>query len=282
MEVLNESIDFMESHLLDNITSVEVADRVHMSHFYYQHGFKILTGYTVGEYIRNRRLTLAGMDLVQGQSKVIDIAYKYGYETPESFTKAFTRFHSITPSQVKHNSHKLQNFQRLFIKILVEGGTMMDYRIEKKEAFQVMGLGRRFHEERAFQDLPKYWTEVQEKYLSKKNTPILGMYGICDDAEGDGYFKYLIADDYKGGEIPKEFELVEIPSYNWAVFTCIGPMPGALQAVNTRIFSEWLPSNKEYEIAAELNIEMYTEGDCSALDYVSEIWIPIKKKDKTR
>jgi AraC family transcriptional regulator len=280
MEALNDSIDFMESHLLEDITSKEVADSVHMSHFYYQHGFKILTGYTVGEYIRNRRLTLAGIDLIKGQLKVIDIAYKYGYETPESFTKAFTRFHSVSPIQAKHNSHKLQSFQRLFIKILVEGGTMMDYRIEKKDAFQVMGLSRRFHVENSFQDVPKYWTEICQEYLSKKDSPIVGMYGICDDTEGNRYFKYLIADNYDGGEIPKGFEVVEIPTYNWAIFRCVGPMPGAIQAVNTRIFSEWLPNNKEYEIATDLNIEMYTEGDNSSSDYVSEIWIPIKKKAK--
>ncbi|WP_236354748.1 AraC family transcriptional regulator [Konateibacter massiliensis] len=280
MEALNESIEFMESHLLENITSLEVADSVHMSHFYYQHGFKILTGYTVGEYIRSRRLTLAGMELVQSKDKVIDIAYKYGYETPESFAKAFSRFHGFSPSQIRQNSYRLQTFNRLFVKISVEGGTNMDYRIEKKEAFQVLGLGKEFSMEKAYAELPQYWTDYYKKYGSPKEAPVAGMYGICDDMQGNGKFRYIIADTYEGGEVPDGFEVVEIPAYSWAIFTCLGPMPGALQTVNTRIFSEWLPNNREYEIAADISIEMYTDGDNSAADYLSEIWVPVKAKTK--
>ncbi|MFA9378823.1 MAG: effector binding domain-containing protein [Lachnotalea sp.] len=281
MDALNKSIDFMENHLLANITSEDVANSVHMSNFYYQKGFKILTGYTVGEYIRNRRLTLAGMELMQKNQKIIDLAYKYGYETPESFTKAFSRFHGILPSQVKYKSYKLQSFQRLIIKITVEGGTIMDYRIEKKEGFNVLGLARDFVNETAYAELPKYWTEFCQKYCSKENPPIKGMFGICVDGDcKSNTFKYLIADTYQGEVIPEGFEVMEIPSFTWAIFSCVGPMPGALQAVNTRIFSEWLPNNKEYEIATGINIEMYTEGDLSASDYRSEIWIPVKPKNQ--
>lgn len=278
MEALNESIEFMESHLQDDITCVDVANSVHMSHFYYQHGFKILTGYTVGEYIRNRRLTLAGIELLQSDSKVIDMAYKYGYETPESFTKAFTRFHGVPPSRVKENAHRLRAFHRLFVKIIVEGGIKLDYRIEKKDAFQVLGIAKEFYVETAYQEIPKFWDEICRDYLGKKDAPILGMYGICDDRNGKDSFRYIIGDDYTGNTIPKGFEVVDIPSYTWAVFPCVGSMPVALQELNTKIFSEWLPNNKEYEIADGINIEMYTKGDIKSLDYKSEIWIPVKPK----
>lgn len=281
MEALNQSIEFMESHLMENITSDEVAKSVNMSSFYYQKGFKILTGYTIGEYLRNRRLTLAGIELLQNQEKVINVAYKYGYETPESFTKAFTRFHGITPSQVKSLSYKLQSFQRLVIKITVEGGNLMDYRIEEKEGFQVFGLGRNCEYEKAYQELPKFWTEFCKKYSSMEKPPIYGMFGVCDDRNTEGNeFRYMIADTYEGGEVPEGFEVLDIPAFTWAIFPCVGPMPGALQAVNTRIFSEWLPNNQEYEIATGLNLERYTEGNIQALDYKSEIWVPVKPKKK--
>ena len=279
MEALNQSIEFMESHLLENITSEDVAESVNMSNFYYQKGFKILTGYTVGEYIRNRRLTLAGVELMQNQEKVIDVAYKYGYETPESFTKAFARFHGITPSQVKSLSYKLQSFGRLIIKISVEGGNVMDYRVEEKESFKVVGLATECECGNGYDKLPKFWTEFCKKYCSLEKPPIYGMFGVCDDRNTErDKFKYLIADTYNGGEVPEGFEVMEIPAFTWAIFRCVGPMPGALQVVNTRIFSEWLPNNQKYEIATGLNIEMYTKGDIHALDYVSEIWIPVKEK----
>lgn len=279
MDALNKSIDFMENHLVEQITSEEVANSVNMSNFYFQKGFKILTGYTVGEYIRNRRLTLAGVELMQGNCKIIELAFKYGYETPESFTKAFSRFHGILPSQVKSRGYKLQSFQRLIIKISVEGGTMMDYRIEEKEAFKVLGLARSFTTDTSYKEIPEFWTEFCETYCSKENPPVYGMFGVCIDNEDKcNNFQYLIADEYKGGDVAEGFEVVEIPAFTWAIFRCVGPMPGALQAVNTRIFSEWLPKNKEYDIATGINIEMYTQGDIKASDYVSEIWIPVKTK----
>lgn len=275
-EALNESIDFMEQHLLEDISAAEVATCVHMSTFYYQKAFKMLTGFTVGEYIRNRRLSLAAQELISGENKVIDVAYKYGYETPESFTKAFSRFHGITPAQAKKERFRLQFFQPLIIKIKVEGGNKMEYRVEKKEEFQVVGYERKYSYENAFAKIPKFWAEI---CMSGESKGVCGMFGISIDEEmGGKEFRYLIADSYHGQEIPDGCKVFTIPEFTFAVFPCVGPMPGALQGLSTKIFSEWFPGNKEYEIAAGYNVEMYTEGDISAVDYKSEMWIPVKRK----
>ncbi len=283
-ESLKKSVDYMEQHLLEDITVDDVARSVNVSSFYFQKGFKIITGMTVGEYLRNRRLYLAALEVISGEEKIIDISYKYGYETPESFSKAFRRFHGISPAQVKGQWQKIQTFQPLIIKITVQGGNKMDCRVEKMEAFKVMGKERTFRYDSAFGEIPKFWNEFSQNDMGRYCREIgedcnIGMYGVCIDAEMDGEdFRYLIAGNYNEKHVPQELVVEEIPALIWAKFRCVGPLPEALQAVNRRVFEEWLPGNGQYEIAAGYNIEMYTRGDMSSVDYVSEIWIPVKEK----
>ncbi len=283
MQALRTSIDYMEANLLKDCTVEEIAQTVNISPFYFQKGFKIMTGYSIGEYIRNRRLYLAALDVVKNEEKIIDLAYKYGYDTPESFTKAFSRFHGISPMQIKVQAYKIKPFQPLQISISVKGGSQMDYSIEQMEAFQVIGMERIFQYDSAFDDIPKFWEEYCNKYMNQYDQELskccIGMYGISIDEEMEGKdFRYLIAGNYKKTTIPEGLTVEKIPALTFAKFRCVGPMPEAIQAVNTKIFHEWLPGNAEYEIAAGYNIEMYSKGDTRAVDYVSEIWIPVKKK----
>lgn len=125
---IRTAIDYMEEHLEDNISAQDVADRVYLSPFFLQRGFSLMTGYGIGEYIRNRRLYQAALDLKETEDKVIDIALRYCYETPESFTKAFSRFHGVTPSQVRDGAAG-KVFLPLTIKLSVQGGSQMDYKI---------------------------------------------------------------------------------------------------------------------------------------------------------
>lgn len=292
-ESLQKAIGYIEVHLLDNVSTEDIAGEVYMSPFYFQKAFKIMTGYSVSEYIRNRRLYLAAMDAISGKEKVIDLAYKYGYDTPESFTKAFSRFHGISPMQMRNHSEKIKPFLPLKITISIQGGNDMDYVVEKMESFQVIGFEREFSFDSSYQEIPKFWDEFCEKYMKPlfaqeepKNEEeqvirdcCIGAYGICiDDVEEEGKFRYLIAGTYKGGKVPEGMKVFELPEMKWAKFMCTGPMPGALQSVNTKIFQEWLPNNPEYEIAMGVNIEWYFQGDTSAPDYKSAIWIPVKEK----
>lgn len=290
---LKKAIDYMEEHLLEEIGADDVAGAVYMSSFYFQKGFKIMTGYSVGEYIRNRRLYLAGLEVVAGREKVIDLAYKYGYDTPESFAKAFVRFHGLSPMQLREKPHKIKTFLPLKIEVIIKGGDKMEYVVEKMEPMKMIGFVREFSFDTSYQEIPKFWDEICHKYMEPVLTTgkavndlqqamadhSIGEFGIClDENLGGNKFRYMVGGRYQGGALPEGMELIEIPSFDWAKFTCVGAMPDALQSVNTRIFKEWLPANPEFEIAGHVNIEWYSKGNTQAADYESAVWIPVKRK----
>lgn len=289
---IRSAIDFIENNLENDISVQDVADKVFISPIFLQRGFSLMTGFSVGEYIRNRRLYQAALDLVNTEDLVIVIAYRYCYETPESFTKAFSRFHGVTPSQVR-NSTPFKPFLPIKINLTVQGGNNMDYKITSKAGFKVIGFQKVFDSETSYAEIPKFWDEICGKYANNVwagNAPAnvfekavkdynIGEYGICIDDIGGSKFRYLIAGKYEGGEVPEGMEVFEFPVGDWAVFDIFGPCPGALQSVNTKIFTEWLPGNPEYEISGNANVEWY---DCMSKpndkDYHSAIWIPVKKK----
>lgn len=288
IESLKRAIRYMEEHLLEDISANEVANAVYLSPFYFQKGFKIVTGYSIGEYIRCRRLYMAGLDIIANKEKIIDLAYKYGYDTPESFTKAFSRFHGISPSQMKKDITKIRTFLPLTITISIKGGNDMDFVVEKMEAIKLIGYEKNFSYETSYQEIPKFWSEFCNNCQNKEyeeNTQkvieecMIGEFGACiGDKKNEKEFCYMIAGKYKGQTIPEGMKIFEIPAFEWAKFRCIGSMPQALQTVNTKIFREWLPGNPDYEIVTEINIEWYSCGDCNAPDYESGIWIPVKRK----
>lgn len=282
LEGISDAISYIEEHITEDITIEEIAKKAYLSPFYFQKGFAILCGFTVGEYIRRRRLALAASDIVYTDERIIDIALKYGYDSPDSFTKAFTRFHGATPIAVRRDGAMVKSFAPLKIKFSLEGGYIMDYRIIEKDAFTVMGATRTFKNETAAEEIPQFWTE---HYKAGNGKYVCGMYGVCIDVGvGSDEFEYLIADNYDPSkEIPEGFVTRTIPKHTWAVFPCRGPMPKAIQEVNRRIYSEWLPNCRDYEIAAGFNIEMYTDvNDCPKgnqdENYYTEVWIPVKKK----
>ena len=283
IESISKAIEYIETHITEDLTTSDIAKEVCISSFYFQKGFSMLCGFTVAEYIRQRRLTLAGSELVSTDNKIIDIAMKYGYDSPDSFTKAFTRFHGSTPTAVRRDGAMMKSFASLKINISLKGGYTMDYKIIEKEAFTVLVSGSRFKYESCKEEIPKFW---KEHYESGKGNVVCGMYGVnIDKSMGNSdEFEYLIADDYKtGNDIPEGFVKRVIPKHTWAVFSCKGAMPKAMIDVNQKIFSEWLPNCKDYEIAEGYNIETYTDindypkGNQDE-NYYSELWIPVKKK----
>lgn len=294
---IRATINYMEEHLLTVTGIEEIAKHAAVSPFYLQTGFKIMTGYSIGEYIRNRRLYLAGLDICTDKEKIIDIALKYGYDTPESFTKAFSRFHGVSPSQIKKDPKKLKVFLPLKISVTVKGGYDMDYIVEKMSGFKIIGFEREFPYENSYAEVPKFWDEISEKYFKKlwygNQVPSndiekailkyhIGLYGVCIDnntemTEG-GKYRYLIAGSYTGDEVPDGLTVYEFPDVEWAKFLCKGAIPAALQSINTKIFKEWLPGNQEYDIALPANIEWYSMGDTTSADYECAIWIPVKRK----
>ena len=150
IEGFQKSIDFVEQNLTEELTIEDIAAKADLSPFYYQRIFGALCGITVGEYIRARRMSLAAQDLSREDMKVIDVAVKYGYDSPDSFAKAFQKFHGITPSQARKISAPLKSFAPLHIKITLEGGNMLEYRIVETAPFTVVGIKRRFTAETSY------------------------------------------------------------------------------------------------------------------------------------
>lgn len=282
IEGISEAISYIEDNITQELTIENIAKQALLSPFYFQKGFAMLCGFTVGDYIRQRRLTLAGSELISSDKKIIDIALEYGYDSPDSFTKAFTRFHGVTPTAVRKEGAMLKSYASLKVKFSLEGGYIMDYKIVEKEAFTVLCVSKSFKYDSAATEIPKFW---DEHYRTGKGKTVCGMFGICiDESMGTEEFEYLIADNYvPSTEIPEGFVTKIIPKHTWAVFACRGAMPKAIQDVNQKIFSEWLPNCKDYEIAAGYNIEMYNSPadypkGVQDENYYSEVWIPVRKK----
>lgn len=285
VESIQKAIEYIEENILDDISIDSIANQANVSVFHFQRTFAILTDTTVMEYLRRRRLTLAGQELLMTDSKIIDLAFKYGYDTPEAFTKAFRRQHGVTPSDLRKNEGKLQSYNRLMIQVSLKGVEPMKYSIVEKEAFRVVGVKREFscENEENLIGIPKLWEEVNgngvcDKLFQLNNGDIKGVLGVCDGSSekkrGKNQIDYWVAASFSGDE-PDGLESLEIPASKWVVFEVIGPMPTAMQKAWKQIFSEWFPSNS-YEHAGTPEFELYTEEDPSSPDLYSEIWIPIK------
>lgn len=293
IESIRKTIDYAETHLLEEISIETISKVVSISPYYLQKGFKILTGYTIAEYIRNRRLYLSALEVISNKKKIIDIAYRYSYDTPESFAKAFTRFHGVSPNQLRKRPDKIKIFLPLKVKISIQGGNDMDYIVEKMEKFKLIGFEREFYYETAYQEIPKFWNEISQRYLTplmmgKKpeneiekaicNCEDMGEFGVNIDDVGNDKFRYIIAGKYTGGEVPEGMVTYELPCVEWAKFSCKGPMPEALQTLNTKLFNEWLPGNPDYKMGIGVVIEWYTQGDMTSVDYESGLWLAVNKK----
>lgn len=266
-----DALDYIEENLTEDLSTKEIAEKAYVSEFHFQRIFSVLCGFTVGEYIRNRRLSLSGTELSTGKVKVIDIAIKYGYESPDSFTRAFTKFHGIKPSEAKEKGAKLRNFAPLKINITFEGATIMEYKIEEKSEFTVMGIKRNFMADNSYELIPKFWDE----YFNSENPAVMGKYGLCIDSDGSS-FDYYIADDYIPSEpVPEGYETRNIKAGTWAIFPCT---LGTLQDTNTKMWKEWLPNCREYKLGANYNIELYSPlNQENPQSSYCELWLPIEK-----
>ncbi len=276
---IQRAIDYMEENLTEEIDYAEVAERAYSSSFHFQRTFNILTDMTVGEYIRNRRLSQAGEELSVAHAKVIDVALKYGYDSPESFTKAFTRFHGVTPSEARKEGVILKSFKRLSISLTLKGGKIMEYQIAKKDSFHVLVKTKSFLMETCESLVPEFWAESNKdgtlQVLCKhgiKNE----LLGLCAP-ESEKTFRYGIGIECpKDTVAPKGYEVWNLSAHTWVVFRCVGPMPSAVRELNHRIYSEFFPQS-EFEPTGDIDFELYPD-ECDKLDYSAEIWIPVRKK----
>lgn len=285
---IQRAIDYVEANITEEIDFEEVAKQAYSSSFHFQRVFGILCGFSLGDYIRMRRLSLAGEELSKGNAKIIDIAMKYGYDTPESFSRAFTRFHSIAPSEAKH-SGKVRIFTPLSVKLTLTGGSKMDYRIEKREAFQVVCRRKRVDKPQsanATPDITAMWQEygadgtMGRLIACMPEKPVMkGLLGICFSSELNAkQFPYGIGVEYDGRKVDDDLEIVTIPANTYAVFTSKGKMPDAFIETYHKIVTEFFPQSAQYEYAENVEFEVYSSQDISDPNYQCEIWIAVNEK----
>lgn len=285
---IQRAIDYTEVHLTDEIDYEAAAREAASSVFHFQRLFSMLCGYTLGDYIRMRRLSLAADELQRTGGKIIDIALKYGYDTPESFSRAFTRFHGITPTQARRGGN-IKSFSRLSVKLILDGGNLMDYRIEKRDAFKLICRKKQVNKpqgDTATADISAFWGECSTdgtmeklcKYASFDN--LRGILGVCFSGEmANSGFPYGIGAEYNGAPLTDGgFDIVEIPAHTYAVFQCKGKMPDAFKETYKKICTEFFPQSSTYEYGNGIELEVYPSADVQNPDYTCEIWIAVKEK----
>lgn len=284
---ISKAIDYIEEHITEPTDYARAAKEACSSSFNFQRVFALLCGYTLGDYVRMRRLTLAGEELLSTDAKVIDVALKYGYDSPESFSHAFTRFHGVSPSAVRKGA-AIRSFSRICVKLILTGGSIMEYRIEKKQAAKIICRRREFTkpgDDYTNREIPEFWNEcgrdgsIQKLcgYI-KDSAQFKGLLGVCFSTEmTDSGFPYGIGAEYDGESDPQDFEIVEIPAYTYAVFTVRGRMPDAFRETYRKICTEFFPQSG-YEYGNGVEIEAYPSADVQNPDYTCEIWIAVKPK----
>ncbi|WP_282198119.1 AraC family transcriptional regulator [Collibacillus ludicampi] len=277
---MKEALDLMEKKMDERLDIEEITKAAYTSPFHFQRMFYMLTGMTVVEYMRKRKLTLAAQELASSSSKVLDVALKYGYDSPESFSKAFRKIHGIAPSEARNPGVSLKAFPRISFHLTLKGDKDMDYRIVEKEAFTVVGKSTKVscREEEHMRQIPRFWEECLRNGTTDKLGSIStdgNLLGICMDMQPDQeVFTYMIATRTDLTTPSEGFFLRTIPASTWAIFTSVGPIPSAIQNVFGRIFQEWFPSTG-YEHAEAPELEVYPPGDTTADDYRCEVWIPM-------
>lgn len=296
---LQKAIDYIEDHLTETIDYDVAAAQSFSSSYHFQRVFSILCGFTLGEYIRSRRLSLAGMELATSDAKVIDVALKYGYESPDSFAKAFQKFHGILPSQARSSGSNLRSFSRLVLKFSLEGGNVMNYRIEKKPELIFTGYTRRFTGtpgNRREQECDFYVsTRVNQYVLKALSYDCDTQYNIVSGIDDEGYDFYIasLLDEWTtnnmgktlGAEEAKRFEKIVVPEGLYLICeTEKTQYPTLLfEDLRRKAVSEWLPSSG-YELAEAPEISVYhwfyKHGDDQInQSRYAELWLPIAKAE---
>ncbi|TCJ78785.1 UNVERIFIED_ORG: AraC family transcriptional regulator [Bacillus cereus] len=284
---MNAAMQYIENNLTNEINFKEVAKLAYCSEYHFKRMFSFLAGISLSEYIRCRRLTLAAFELKDSNAKVIDVAIKYGYNSPDSFARAFQNLHGITPSEARNSNHSLKAYSPMTFQLSIQGGNEMNYRIEEKEPFRIIGITKR---------VPIVFNGVNEEIASmwkSLNPESIQTLKMLANMEPNGIISASTnfsegrmeekgeLDHYIGvattKDCPEQFAQLEVAASTWAIFEAVGPFPETLQNVWGRIYSEWFPSSN-YELAKGPEILWNEQKDISYPNFKSEIWIPVLKK----
>ena len=284
---LNKALDYIEAKLTESVDYKEVARIACCSEYHFTRMFSFLAGVPLSEYIRRRRLTLAASELSRGNNRIIDVALKYGYTSPDSFTRAFQALHGITPSEARVHGQPLKAFPRMTFQLTIRGGNEMNYRLEDKEAFRIVGIKKRvpiiFHGVNP--DIAAMYAALTPACIAEikelSNMEPTGLISASAHFSDGRMEEKGELDHYIGaattGHAPEGMDHLEVSASTWAVFTAVGSFPAALQETWGRIYAEWFPSS-DYELGEGPEMLWNEHKDTSSPEYKSEIWIPVHKK----
>lgn len=281
IERLNGAIGYIEEHLTDVVDYEELGKIACCSAYHFQRMFSYMADVPLSEYIRRRRMTMAAVDLQSGDEKVIDIALKYGYDSPTAFNRAFQSIHGIAPSQAKIDGTALKAYPPISFKITIKGDAEMNYRIEKKDVIRIIGISEPLEKEieKNFQAVPKMWAKAAQdgtvpKLVSMMNQEPMGVLGVsaCNEKEDWSYYIAVASDK----PVSDGFTELLIPASTWAIFPGEGNMPYSIQELEKKIVTDWLPTSG-YEYANAPDMEVYLSPD--PMNPIYEVWIPVVKKN---
>ena len=276
---MNSAMDYIEAHLAENISYEKIAQTACCSTYHFQRMFSFITGVPLSEYIRRRRLTLAAFELQSGAPKIIDLALKYGYESPEAFSRAFKSLHGIMPTSAHNEGVALKAYPRMSFHISIKGDVEMNYRIEKKDAFKVCGMSTEISvvDGQNYILIPKFWDENAENGAIDKFHEAIGLdKDVCLHAAlynfREGVFSYMICYNTPQSGAPTGYSELSVPAFTWAIFPtpvhAESEITEQIQSIWKRIFPEWFPTSG------------YEHADKGNGKYVSEVWIPVVKSNK--
>lgn len=278
VERLNQSVSYIEEHLTGEIDYEQLGRIACCSTYHYQRMFTYMAGISLAEYIRKRKMSLAAIDLQGGRETILEVAAKYGYRSPTAFNRAFQSFHGIAPSWLKNGDALVKSFAPIVFYITVKGATEMNYRIETKGAFRIIGVSAPLDREieKNFMVVPKMWRNAAingtiQRLAGLMDTPPMGLLGVSA-CNGEEQWKYFIA--VSSTQENGEFEEYIVPAATWAIFSGAGDNQ-SIQELERRIISEWLPGSG-YEYANAPDIEVYLNPDPQNAQY--EVWIPVVRK----
>jgi len=279
IERLNKAIVYIEENLTGEIDYEELGRQACCSPYHFQRMFGYMAGMPLSEYIRRRRMSRAAADLQSGGEKIIDIAARYGCESPTAFNRAFQSVHGFAPSQARTDGQTLKSFPPISFQITIKGAAQMDYRIEKKDAFRIIGISAPLEAdiEKNFETVPALWGKVAQdgtipRLCERMNSQPMGVLGVSACNEAAENWRYYIA--VASTSVAESFEEYTVPAFTWAIFR--GEGTGiSIQQLEQRIVTEWLPTSG-YEYANGPNVELYLDPNPENTKY--EVWIPVVKK----
>ena len=287
LEKMNDALSYIEDNLTNEIDFKEVARKAFCSEYHFKRMFSFLAGIPLSEYIRRRRITLAAFELINSTTRIIDVAVKYGYNSPDSFTRAFQSMHGVTPSEARHNGQILKSYPRMSFQLSIKGGEQMNYRIVEKEAFRIVGIKKRvpiiFNGVNP--EIASMWASLDPKGIDTlknlSNVEPLGLLSASTNFSEERMEERGELDHYIGvattKDCPEHLAQLDVHASTWGVFEAVGSFPGTLQNVWGRIYSEWFPSSN-YEQSEGPEILWNEHKDVSSPTFRSEIWIPVLKR----